>query len=321
NVGTIPAIKVGKVYSIPNSTTIVVDTRLTSIDQVKINQGLAYIGTGLITVKFPDHSFNSIVSITNYINAGQLLVQTLLPHNYKVGDKVRLNGTNSVPVVDGGYTVQVVPSNDTFVILHASLASPSTTGGLLYNNNFYLYGATSVGEIPVTSLNGLQFTVRDIIDKDTFTFYNNYSQATKEETDGGNNVFISSLVHGFSGIQTNTKNDLLNRSINLQGENYAFLCCPQLSTMMNTGNVKDIFARITLDQSPGNMVFSYLSNPKEFTTVPLDTLNDLEFSIVNYDGSYYEFNDLDYSFTLEIVEQIDVTNSFNVSSKRGIVIH
>jgi hypothetical protein len=88
---------------------------------------------------------------------------------------------------------------------------------------------------------------------------------------------------------------------------------------MNTGDVKNIFARITLDESPGTMVFSYLSNPKVFDTVPLNKLDELEFSIVNYDGTFYEFNDLDYSFTLQITEVIDVTDNFNMSSKRGIV--
>jgi hypothetical protein len=67
------------------------------------------------------------------------------------------------------------------------------------------------------------------------------------------------------------------------------------------------------------MVFSYLSNPKIFDTVPLSQLNDLEFSILNYDGTEYEFNDLDYSFTLEITEVVDVTDNFQLSSKRGIV--
>jgi hypothetical protein len=89
--------------------------------------------------------------------------------------------------------------------------------------------------------------------------------------------------------------------------------------MLNTGNVKDVFARITLDQSPGSVVFSYMSNPKNFDTTPLNRLEDLEFSVLNYDGSFYEFNDLDYSFTLEITEVIDITDHFNISSKRGIV--
>jgi hypothetical protein len=66
------------------------------------------------------------------------------------------------------------------------------------------------------------------------------------------------------------------------------------------------------------MVFAYLSNPKNFDEVTLDTLDQLEFSIVNYDNTLYEFNDLDYSFVLEITEEIDVTEGFNYNSRRGI---
>jgi hypothetical protein len=67
------------------------------------------------------------------------------------------------------------------------------------------------------------------------------------------------------------------------------------------------------------MVFSFLSNPKEFLEAPLDKLDELEFSVLNYDGSFYDFNDLDYSFVLEITEVIDVTDAFNFSSKRGMI--
>ena len=88
--------------------------------------------------------------------------------------------------------------------------------------------------------------------------------------------------------------------------------------MMNTSNVNNVFARISLDQSPGNMVFSYLSNPKTFDTTPLNKLDELEFSILNHDGTQYEFNDLDYPFTLQITEEIDISKNFNLSSQRGI---
>jgi hypothetical protein len=81
--------------------------------------------------------------------------------------------------------------------------------------------------------------------------------------------------------------------------------------------VRNVFARITLDQSPGSMVFSFLSNPKTFDTVPFNQLSELEFSIVNWDNTLYEFSDLDYSFTLEITEEIDITDGFNLSSRRG----
>jgi hypothetical protein len=246
------------------------------------------------------------------------LVQTQLPHNFADDQMVRLAQTTSVPSVDGGYNIKV-KSSDTFTIPYSfPLTSNGNSGITNFHQDFYIYGSKTVGGVNPNYINSNLFTVRDIIDENTFTFYNNFQQASSIEIGGGSNVYISSLLHGFNGEQRNTKNSLLNRSINLQGENYAFLCCPQLATMLNTGNVRDVFARITLDQSPGSMVFSYLSNPKRFDTVPLNQLNELEFSILNYDGTYYEFNDLDYSFTLEITETVDVTEGFQVSSRRGV---
>jgi hypothetical protein len=252
------------------------------------------------------------------LNSMIVQIQTQLPHGLTTGNTVRLMKTNSVPSIDnGGYTVTVV-STDTFNIVYGPGVTQNGSSGIIgMNQDFYLYGASSVGGIPSDALNSVKYTVRDIIDANTFNF-NAVTFATNVERGGGESLYISSLLHGFNAIQTNTKNNLLNRSINLQGENYAFLCCPQLATMMNTGSVTNIFARFLLDQSPGSMVFAFLSNPKEFYTVPLNQLSELEFSVVNHDGTLYDFNDLDYSFCLEITEIVDTTEGFNLSSRRGI---
>lgn len=314
------------VFAIPSSNTIVINTQLLSFDNTNILNGTVYIGTGLFTLSFPNHNFNNITSIQNtdgtpsgQLSGNLILIQTLLPHNFTNNQIVRLMQTNSTPSINGSYSITVI-SSDTFTIPYSYPIINSGSSGIIgLNQEFYLYGVNDISGITSTNINNNLYTVRDILDENTITFYKYNSYAKSIVSGGGNNVFISSLLHGFNGEQTNTKIDLLNRSINLQGENYAFLCCPQLSSMLNTGNVKNTFARISLDQSPGNMVFSYLSNPKVFDTTPLDQLNDLEFSIVNYDGTLYEFNDLDYSFSLEIVEVIDIVDNFNLSSKRGIV--
>ena len=325
NLITKPSIenKILNVYSIIDANTITVNFETTGVDLASLSN--AYIETGLITVSFPGHGFNKIISIQNTegtpgTSIGNLLmVKTQLPTNFTNNQLVRIMNTDSVPVIDDSYNISVV-SNDSFTIPYPyPIMSRGTNGIIGFDQHFYLYGAANVGGISPTDINSKKYVVRDIVDENTFTFYNTNVFSSFTETNGGSNVYISSLLHGFSGIQTNTKNNILNRSINLQGENYAFLCCPQLSTMMNTGNVNNIFARISLDQSPGSMVFSFLSNPKTFDTVALDKLDELEFSIVNYDGTLYEFNDLDYSFTLQITEVIDLSDNFNLSSRRGIV--
>lgn len=309
-----------QISSIPDNNTFILDFQTTSYDQQLVQSRQTYIGIDILTLSFPDHGFNKIINI-NKINASTLEITTFLPHKLNTGDKILLAQTNTTPPIDtiDGYTITKI-DNYTITIPYTGILSiPTTPYGIIgLSNSFYLYGAESIGGFSSEILNNKKIDVYDIIDSDTFLFKIPNIYSTSSEIGGGSNIYISSLYHGFNGIQTNTKNSLLYRSINLEGENYVFVCCPQLGTMMNTGNVKDIFARILLDQSPGSMVFSYLSNPKEFDTVPLNQLNELEFSIVNYDGSLYEFNDLDYSMVLEVTEVIDTTDTFNVSSRRGV---
>jgi len=311
------------VHAVLDSNTFSINFMTQSVVMEEITKENVYIGCTTVTLNFPYHGFNTISLITPCIDlvdtAYNVEITTKNPHGLVTGSKIRVMNTNTTPSVDGGgYVVKVIDLDTLRIIVPGGIGSSSGTSGIVgMSNNFYLYSATSVGGIAETEINGIKFDVKEVIDQHTFTFNSN-SFASSTATGGGSNLFISSLKHGFNGVQTNTKNSLLNRSINLEGENYAFLCCPQLATMMNTGSVKDVFARITLDQSPGSMVFTFLSNPKEFNNVPLNSLNELEFSIVNYDNTLYEFSDLDYSFSLEITEIVDTTDSFNYSSRRGI---
>lgn len=310
------------VLNVLDSNTFTINFLTESYDEDIINNGRAYIGIQRITVKFPYHKFNSILSIYSVVDlvdtSYNVEIITLLPHNLTTGDNIRVMETTSTPDINGGdYEVKVVDT-DIFRIIFPGGITGSGSGGIIgMSNNFYLYGASGMGGIPANAINNTLYNVKDIIDEHTFTFdCNNFSSS--DELGGGNNIYISSLKHGFNGIQQNTKNSLLNRSINLEGENYSFLCCPQLGTMLNTGIVENVFARITLDQSPGSMVFNFLSNPKKFDTAPLNELTELEFSIVNYDNTLYEFNDLDYSIALEITEMVDTFSYSNYNSRTGL---
>lgn len=309
------------VISVPSSNTFMIDFKTIDMDINSLDG--AYIGTNILELIFPNHGFNYITSIVN--NGGNdRLVTTILPHNLVIGSTVRLSMTNSVPSIDNTtttYTITDVPSINTFVVQTAvTLVVPGTFGLIgIESNDFYIYGCNSVDNFSSDYINGTKFTIREIVDINTFRFDAVNSFSLTSMIGGGSSIYISSILHGFNGTQTNLKNSVVARSINLEGENYTFLVCPQLSTMRNTGSVKDIFARVTLDQSPGGVVFSFLSNPKTFNETPLDSLSELEFGVVNYDGSYYIFNDLDYSFVLEITEIIDTTDQFNINSRRGII--
>lgn len=318
NVNTSPILPRNNIFTITHVTNQTFDIEKSFTSSSVDNSSI--VSTGLITVSFPAHGFNKIIDIDK-IDSTTVKIQTLVAHNLNKADEIRIMETNTTESIDGFYEITEIVDDDEFKITVpvSQLIIPDSVNGIIgMSNSFNLYGAEDISNISANILNGTGLNVRDIIDENTFTFYLVNSFANETMSGGGDNIYISSNLHGYSGVQTNTKDGILNRSINLEGENYCFLTCPQLDTMKNTGSVKNIFARISLDQAPGYICFNYLSNPKDFDKVPLNTLGDLEFSCINYDGSLYGFNDLDYSFVLEIIEVIDDSETFNISSRRGI---
>ena len=309
NVMCTPSLQAGYylVYTVPDSDTFTILFATSNVAKQTVLNGQASVGTRIVTVNFPYHGYNCITSIVG-VGGGVVECNTLLPHNLVDDQIILLSQTNCVPSLDSTdpYTVTVIDS-DTFRVtsVHGSITTSGTFGIIgIDSNKFNLYGVTSVGGIPEANLNNKPFTIREILSEHSFSFTTDHF-ASSTESGGGNNVYVSDLIHGFSGTQDNTLNSQLNRSVNLAGENYAFLCSPQLNTMSNTGSVKDVFARIQLDRPPGTMVFSFLSHPKEPNTTDDSQIFDLEFSVVSHDNTLYEFNDMDYSFVLEIEQTYD----------------
>ena len=86
----------------------------------------------------------------------------------------------------------------------------------------------------------------------------------------------------------------------------------------NTGAVTNIFAKLQLAASPGTVIYnSFISNPVVFEDSPLTYLNEIEFSFRNYTNTQVNFNDLDHSFCIEIVEYHDKLRYNDFDSRRG----
>lgn len=324
--------------------TFSIEQELTSIDSTSFSN--VYITTQIAKITCPFHGFNFIIDINRekigiINNAGNLIVpaeykiKTQLPHNLfkqvnssyePILEFIYINNTNTTPPIDGKYLLLGYVDQDEFIIKQiqesntpvAADSDPSgSTGIIKINQNFRLYRTENIDNSVIDNINNISYDLRNIIDQHTFTI-NLPIFIQSSQIGGGRGMHISSLNHGFRAIQSNSEDGKLFRAVSIEGENYVFLCCPQLATMLNTGDVTDIFARITIERSPGNMNFSFLSNPKDFDVVPLNSLSEFEFSIRNYDNTFYNFNNLDYSFVLEITEIKDTIDIFNYSSRRGI---
>lgn len=105
-------------------------------------------------------------------------------------------------------------------------------------------------------------------------------------------------------------------SLNLKGDGYIYLCCPQLDNMQSTapsigsnassngsaGGVSNIFAKIHLDGHRGKILYNtQVYAPKIFDT-PLTSLSYLDILIVCPDGREYDFNGRDHSLTFQITQ-------------------
>lgn len=98
----------------------------------------------------------------------------------------------------------------------------------------------------------------------------------------------------------NTKN-ITNNSLLLSGDNYILMTCRELSGIINTGKISNVFAKINLTGVPGRMLYnSFVSSPIFFYDA-LAQLSELTFSFYSTSGELFDFNGIDHSFTLEVV--------------------
>jgi hypothetical protein len=87
----------------------------------------------------------------------------------------------------------------------------------------------------------------------------------------------------------------------LSGENYCFLCIKGYPALRSTAKVGDVFGRIIWSSLPRNVVFnSYVSNYISFPK-PISRLDKFEVSFIEPDGSLYQFNNVEHSFSIEML--------------------
>lgn len=261
----------------------------------------------------------------------------------KNGLQVTISGSDSTPSIDSTYSrIEYVSStefnifnNDPDDIFPTGLSVDATTGILGLKNEVVFYrvqGETEesldVAGISLDAINTRIHSIDSIIDTDTYLIRipDNYANSTKNvgtlllaDTDS---TRVYSEKHGMDFKQTNTTDgSTLNKSVSLEGENYVFMTIPSLGegTITSSSGLDHIFAKILLSEPPNTLMFNtFLSNAKIYEESPLATLNELQFEIRNNDGSLYNFNDIDYSFSLEIVEFIDILQDSGFSARRGV---
>lgn len=112
----------------------------------------------------------------------------------------------------------------------------------------------------------------------------------------------------------------LTQPVNLQPQTYIFLTSPVLGSMANTGVVKNIFSKIQLSGPVGTTMYnSHIASPMIFDEAFYPSLSSVEVHFLTDKNEEYEFNSVEHSFTIEIVEQLDVVAASGFDSRRGAI--
>jgi hypothetical protein len=318
---------------------------------IETGDSITILGEGFVSFKSYIAEYVNLFTVKfrtfegEYINMGSIC-------SVHIGDRTVFNGTNSVPqlYVDPFGSESLF---DDFLIRVANVLFESD-GDIIYFSDFqflaYINGdittaGTSgivgkdrkifidripaqeprgpvLGGIPMNVLNKKYHNIEKIIDENTYIIDLKYIFATETASSSGK-IALSSWKHGFKNSHSNTFNGnrdgVLYKSISLEGENYVFLTSPNLNTMYTVGgaNLGDIFAKILLLEPPGVMMFdNFISAPKEFNP-PVASIDKFQFQVRRGDGFLYNFNDIDFSFSISITESVDKIKNTYISSHTG----
>jgi hypothetical protein len=111
----------------------------------------------------------------------------------------------------------------------------------------------------------------------------------------------------------------VNNSLNFSGVNYILVVCNNIITMTNCGPVKNVFAKILITDLPGNIMFNSFVPLCSMLTSPISQLFELSFEFYNPDGTLYNFNGIDHSFTLEIITLHNVPVDTKINTQTGLL--
>lgn len=252
------------------------------------------------------------------------------------GNLIDVSFTNSNPIIDSGVDIYKVITTETgetdFEISGTFFEIPEIidegTTGIVGRNGSHrvsinrVTGDKKIGGIPLQVINGHYHDI-SVIDEDTYMFRLDHNFAEETVSAGGNNVVVSSSLHGYRNSQSNTfngqKEGKLFKSISLEGQKYVLLSSPNLNSILQitrTGT-DDIFAKLLLDKLPGFVIFdSFISAPKIFNP-PLSFLKEIELEVKRKDGVPFDLGNIDYSLTISIIESVDRIKTSGVSARTG----
>lgn len=97
-------------------------------------------------------------------------------------------------------------------------------------------------------------------------------------------------------------------------EYYYFLLLVEGLNNNNNPNGPSYFYKFLINQPPGNYLFNTFVNSPVYFNPPLRSLNELQMSLVNPDGSLVNMGNLNYSLTFEITTLHNIPENTNINT-------
>ncbi len=135
--------------------------------------------------------------------------------------------------------------------------------------------------------------------------------------------YSSSVSNGKPYAQELTINSLgqqiniTNNSLQMAGDNYVIMTAEPIRVFESISAIKNAFAKITLCDSPGKVLYNSFVNMTQLYENPISSLNQLSIGFYTPDGALVNFDGLEHSFTLEIITVSDIPNETRINANTG----
>jgi hypothetical protein len=311
-------------YAIPDLatqlTTLINNTIRPNIDSTKLvdsvytyNTNYAVVNINSIQNIFSIQFFQNIIlkdaifkSKIVYDDGFTRILVTYTKHRLVAGNTLTFSnvlGTDGIPTqnLNGTFTIEEIIDANTFTIkldrYNDDVTSTNTNGGTAIKVLIPIQ-ARLLFNVPNTIGNILGFN--NVGDSNSVTSYsytiNNY------------NLYEIDIQENSIGIITQPRID--TRILSVNPNNYVLMLADiPFNDQINLFNTSTYsFAKIYLAGQLNNYVYDQFIQLGSTFQEPLSSLSTITFSFYGPDNNLYDFNNVEHSFTIEIVEQLDELN-------------
>jgi len=255
--------------------------------------------------------FNIVVNTTN--NNIYYLAINHPNHLLKIGTQITIQNSTSIGVVPDYVinSVQIIHS----IIDNNNYIVQLNPFNILQNDSTITSGGGNSVQIIYPFVGRLLFNSQGTIGK--LLGFRNVGQPNSitqwNYTITNNTAYVNDILTDATGIPITSS--VICNYINLNGDNYLLISNPLLKNTVDTGGINGVFAKILLAGPPGYILYNQYIQLGDELNEGIQSLSELEFYFYAADGTLYEFNGLEHSFTIEIYEKIIDNPNLNNNSR------